>query len=60
MTASNVEFEFLLLLQDGRAQVTYAEVCQAALGKAGVIAVEGALVASQSGFTISYLVFIAR
>ncbi|CAN0565438.1 unnamed protein product, partial [Laminaria digitata] len=40
--------------------VKYPDICQAALGRGGLIAVESALVASQSGFSTAYLVFIAK
>ncbi|CAN0096532.1 unnamed protein product [Pylaiella littoralis] len=46
--------------KDEPGPVTYADICQEALGKWGVVAVESALVASQSGFATAYLVFIAR
>lgn len=46
--------------QDRTGPVTYAEVCHEALGKAGLVTVESALVASQSAFATAYLVFIAR
>ncbi|CAN0313222.1 unnamed protein product, partial [Discosporangium mesarthrocarpum] len=43
-----------------KGKVTYGDICFEALGKPGLIAVESALVASQSGFSTAYLVFIAR
>lgn len=46
--------------QDIQNPVTYSDVCHAALGRGGLLAVECALVASQAGFSTAYLVFIAR
>ncbi|CAN0440830.1 unnamed protein product, partial [Hapterophycus canaliculatus] len=45
--------------QDGSGPVKYADICHAALGRWGLVAVEAALVASQAGFSTAYLVFIA-
>eukprot|EP00903_Cladosiphon_okamuranus_P016605 g15318.t1 len=46
--------------KDEPGPVKYADICHEALGKWGLVAAEGALVASQSGFSTAYLVFIAR
>ncbi|CAM9293469.1 unnamed protein product [Ectocarpus sp. 6 AP-2014] len=46
--------------KDEPGPVKYPDICEEALGRWGLVAVEGALVASQSGFATAYLVFIAR
>eukprot|EP00904_Undaria_pinnatifida_P005533 jgi/Undpi1/2109/HiC_scaffold_12.g05495.m1 len=46
--------------KDNTGPVKYPDICQEALGRGGLIAVESALVASQAGFSTAYLVFIAR